>query len=75
MILPKFLIQAKNDGKSVAAYGAAAKGNTLLNFAGTKKDLLQFVADASPHKQYKFLPGVHIPVFDEQKIKSKDQIT
>ena len=65
----KFLIQAKNDGKSVAAYGAAAKGNTLLNFAGTKKDLLQFVVDASPHKQHKFLPGVHIPVYDEQKIK------
>ena len=66
-----FLIQAKNDGKKVAGYGAAAKGNTLLNFAGTKKDLLLFVADASPHKQNKFLPGVHIPVFDEQKIKTE----
>ena len=65
----QFLIQAKNNGKTVAGYGAAAKGNTLLNFAGTKKDLLQFVSDASPHKQNKFLPGVHIPVFDEQKIK------
>ena len=67
----QFLIQAKNEGKTVAGYGAAAKGNTLLNFAGTKKDLLQFVADASPHKQNKFLPGVHIPVFDEQKIKTE----
>lgn len=66
-----FLIQAKNEGKKVAGYGAAAKGNTLLNFAGTKKDLLQFVADASPHKQNKFLPGAHIPVFDEQKIKTE----
>lgn len=64
-----FLIEAKNEGNKVAAYGAAAKGNTLLNFAGTKKDLLQFVADASPHKQNKFLPGVHIPVFSEEKIK------
>jgi len=65
-----FLIEAKNAGKTVAAYGAAAKGNTLLNFAGTKKDLLAFVADASPHKQEKFLPGVHIPVFSEEKIRS-----
>jgi 2-polyprenyl-3-methyl-5-hydroxy-6-metoxy-1,4-benzoquinol methylase len=65
----KFLIEAKNKGKSVAAYGAAAKGNTLLNFAGIKKDLIQFVSDASPHKQNKYLPGVHIPVFDEQRIK------
>lgn len=67
----QFLIQAKNDGKKVAGYGAAAKGNTLLNFAGTKKDLLHFIVDASPHKQNKFLPGVHIPVFDEQKIKTE----
>jgi len=67
----QFLIQAKNEGKKVAGYGAAAKGNTLLNFAGTKKDLLQFVVDASPHKQNKFLPGVHIPIFDEQKIKAE----
>ena len=66
----QFLIQAKQEGKKVAGYGAAAKGNTLLNFSGTKKDLLQFVADASPHKQNKFLPGVHIPVFSEDKIKT-----
>ena len=65
----QFLIQAKNEGKTVVGYGAAAKGNTLLNFAGTKKDLLQFVVDASPHKQNKFLPGVHIPVVAEQHIK------
>jgi 2-polyprenyl-3-methyl-5-hydroxy-6-metoxy-1,4-benzoquinol methylase len=66
-----FLIKTKNEGKKVAAYGAAAKGNTLLNFAGTKKDLLHFVVDASPHKQNKFLPGVHIPVFSEEKIKEE----
>jgi 2-polyprenyl-3-methyl-5-hydroxy-6-metoxy-1,4-benzoquinol methylase len=65
----RFLIEVKNEGKTVAGYGAAAKGNTLLNFAGIKKDLLQFVVDASPHKQNKFLPGVHIPVVDEQKIR------
>lgn len=66
-----FLIEAKNKNRKVVGYGAAAKGNTLLNFAGIKKDLLHFVADASPHKQNKFLPGVHIPVFDEQKIKNE----
>ncbi len=65
----QFLIQAKNEGKNVIGYGAAAKGNTLLNFAGTKKDLLHYVVDASPHKQNKFLPGVHIPVVAEEKIK------
>ena len=65
----EFLILAKKEGKKVAAYGAAAKGNTLLNFAGTKKDLLSFVVDASPHKQNKYLPGVHIPVVNEQSIK------
>jgi 2-polyprenyl-3-methyl-5-hydroxy-6-metoxy-1,4-benzoquinol methylase len=65
-----FLIEAKKTNKKVAAYGAAAKGNTLLNFAGIKKDLLPFVADASPHKQNKFLPGVHIPVVSEEKINT-----
>jgi 2-polyprenyl-3-methyl-5-hydroxy-6-metoxy-1,4-benzoquinol methylase len=64
-----FLIEAKKEGKTVVGYGAAAKGNTLLNFAGVKKDLLQFVVDASPHKQNKFLPGVHIPVVNENNIK------
>jgi 2-polyprenyl-3-methyl-5-hydroxy-6-metoxy-1,4-benzoquinol methylase len=66
-----FIIDAKNKGKKVAGYGAAAKGNTLLNFAGTKKDLLHFVVDASPHKQNKFLPGSHVPVYSEQKIKDE----
>jgi SAM-dependent methyltransferase len=57
-----FLIDAKRQGKRVAAYGAAAKGNTLLNFAGVKGDLLSFVCDAAPSKQGKFLPGSHIPI-------------
>jgi len=58
----RFLLQAKADGKSVAAYGAAAKGNTLLNYAGVKPDLLPFVCDAAPSKIGKLLPGSHIPI-------------
>lgn len=57
-----FLIDAKRDGKSVAAYGAAAKGNTLLNYAGVKPDLLPFVCDAARSKQGRFMPGSHIPI-------------
>ena len=57
-----FLIEQKRGGKMVAAYGAAAKGNTLLNYAGVKPDLLPFVCDAAPSKQGKFLPGSHIPI-------------
>ncbi len=63
-----FLIEQKRLGKKVAAYGAAAKGNTLLNYCGVKPDLLHFVADASPHKQEKFLPGTHIEVAAIEKI-------
>jgi len=57
-----FLIEQKRLGKKVAAYGAAAKGNTLLNYAGVKPDLLPYVCDAAPSKQGKFLPGSHIPI-------------
>ncbi len=60
--LLKFLIEKKKDGKSVAAYGAAAKGNTLLNYAGVKPDLLPFVCDAAAAKQDKYMPGSHIPI-------------
>lgn len=63
-----FLIKQKVAGKKVAAYGAAAKGNTLLNYCGVKKDLIDFVVDASPHKQGRFLPGSHIPVVKEDFI-------
>jgi 2-polyprenyl-3-methyl-5-hydroxy-6-metoxy-1,4-benzoquinol methylase len=66
-----FLIQQKRAGKSVAAYGAAAKGNTLLNYFGIKADLIDFVVDANPHKQNKFLPASHIPVVNEQYLKEK----
>lgn len=58
-----FLIEQKRAGKKVAAYGAAAKGNTLLNYAGVKPDLLPFVCDAAAAKQGKFMPGSHIPIF------------
>ena len=57
-----FLIDQKRLGKTVAAYGAAAKGNTLLNYAGIKPDLLPFVCDAAGAKQGKFMPGSHIPI-------------
>ncbi len=57
-----FLIEKKRAGKTVAAYGAAAKGNTLLNYAGVKPDLLPFVCDAAAAKQGKFMPGSHIPI-------------
>ena len=57
-----FLIEQKRAGKRVAGYGAAAKGNTLLNYAGVKPDLLPFVCDAAPSKQSKYLPGSHIPI-------------
>ena len=67
--LLSFLIEQKRAGKKVAAYGAAAKGNTLLNYAGVKPDLLSFVCDAAPSKQGKYLPGSHIPVFPPEKLK------
>lgn len=58
----RFLLDARRDGKTIVGYGAAAKGNTLLNFAGARPDLLPFVCDAATAKQGKFLPGSHIPV-------------
>ncbi|NRA11655.1 MAG: methyltransferase domain-containing protein [Crocinitomicaceae bacterium] len=64
-----FLIKSKNEEKTVVGYGAAAKGNTLLNYAGVKVDLIDFVVDASPYKQGKLLPGSHIPVVNEEEIK------
>jgi SAM-dependent methyltransferase len=60
--LLKFLVTAREQGKRVAGYGAPAKGNTLLNYCGVRDDLLDFTVDRSPHKQGRFLPGVHIPI-------------
>jgi hypothetical protein len=64
-----FLLEAKRSGKSVAGYGAAAKGNTLLNYAGVRADLLPYVVDRNPAKQKKFLPGCRIPIVAEDEIK------
>lgn len=66
----EFLLQQKRSGKSVAGYGAAAKGNTLLNYCGIKNDLIQFVVDANPNKQNKYLPSSHIPVTNEDHLKN-----
>jgi ubiquinone/menaquinone biosynthesis C-methylase UbiE len=63
-----FLIDAKRNGKKVVGYGAAAKGNTLFNYAGIRSDLIPFVVDANPQKQGKFLPGNHIPIVDQSQI-------
>lgn len=65
-----FLIGAGNSGKTVAAYGAAAKGNTLLNYAGIRPDLIRFVVDRNPAKQGKYMPGSHIPIVDEAHLKA-----
>ena len=67
--LLQFLLDQKKAGKKVAAYGAAAKGNTLLNYCGIKNDFIDFVVDANPHKQNKFLPASHIPVVNEAHLK------
>ncbi len=64
-----FLIEQKKAGKKIAGYGAAAKGNTLLNYAGVRPDLLPFVCDAAPSKQGKFLPGSRIPILDRSALK------
>ena len=64
-----FLRAQKEMGNKVAAYGAAAKGNTLLNYCGVKNDLIDFVVDASPHKQGRYLPGSRIPIVDESFIR------
>ena len=67
--LTAFLIEQTRAGKKIAAYGAAAKGNTMLNYCGIKNDLISFVVDANPHKQDKFLPASHIPVVNEKFLK------
>ena len=63
-----FLLEQKKAGRKVGAYGAAAKGNTLLNYAGTRPDLLPYVADRSAAKQGKFLPGSRIPIVREEHL-------
>ncbi len=66
----QFLLDCKKQNKKVAAYGAAAKGNTLLNYSGVKADLIDFVCDRATSKQGKFLPGSRIPVLSEDAMKT-----
>ena len=64
-----FLIKAKRAGKQIAGYGAPGKGNTLLNYCGIRTDFLDYTVDRSPHKQGKFLPGTHIPIYSPERIR------
>lgn len=64
-----FLIQAKEEGKSIVGYGAPAKGNTLLNYCGIRSDFIDCTVDRSPYKQGHFLPGTHIPIYHPDRIK------
>ncbi|MGZ4771770.1 MAG: methyltransferase domain-containing protein [Ilumatobacteraceae bacterium] len=66
--LLRFLIDARDANKSVVAYGAPAKGNTLLNYCGVKTDLVDYTVDRSPHKQNHFLPGTHLPIYAPERI-------
>jgi SAM-dependent methyltransferase len=64
-----FLVEAARAGSAVVGYGAAAKGNTLLNYCGVRSDLVEYVVDRSPHKQSRFLPGTRIPIHDPERIR------
>jgi hypothetical protein len=64
-----FLIEEKRAGRTVVAYGAAAKGNTLMNYAGVRPDLLPYVCDAALAKQGKFMPGSHIPILSPEALR------
>lgn len=64
----RFILDAKENNKTIVGYGAAAKGNTLLNYCGIKPDLISYVVDKNPHKQNRFLPGSRIPIYDPKKI-------
>jgi hypothetical protein len=64
-----FLVQLKRENKSIVAYGAPGKGNTLLNYCGIRTDFIDYTVDRNPYKQGKFLPGTHIPIFSPDQIK------
>ncbi len=66
----RFLLDAKRQGQTVAAYGAAAKGNTLMNYAGIRPDLISFVVDRNPAKQHKYMPGSRLPITDELHLQN-----
>jgi hypothetical protein len=65
----KFLVDAKNAGRSVVGYGAPGKGNTLLNYCGIRTDFLDYTVDRNPYKQGKFTPGARIPIYDPARIR------
>jgi hypothetical protein len=65
----QFLIGAKEQGKTIAGYGAPGKGNTLLNYCGIRTDFLDYTVDRNPYKQGKFLPGTRIPIFSPENIR------
>ena len=67
--LLEFMIAAKRNGKQIAGYGAAGKGNTLLNYCGIRTDFLDYVVDRNPYKQGRFLPGTHIPIYHPDRIR------
>ena len=69
--LLEFLIDARRGGKLIAGYGAAAKGNTLLNYCGVGRDFIDFVVDRNPIKQGRYLPGSHIPVYPIEHLSEK----
>ncbi len=66
--LLEFLIGFRRDGAQIVGYGAAAKGNTLLNYCGIRADLLDYVVDRSPHKQGLYLPGTRLPIHAPERI-------
>jgi len=66
--LLEFLIGAKREGRSIAGYGAPAKGNTLLNYCGVRSDFIDYTVDRSPDKQGRFLPGTRIPIYGPEKV-------
>jgi SAM-dependent methyltransferase len=67
--LLRFLIEAREEGRTVAAYGAPAKGNTLLNFCGVRTDFVDYTVDRSPHKQGRYLPGTRIPIHGPERLR------
>jgi SAM-dependent methyltransferase len=69
--LVDFLVDERRTGHRIAAYGAPAKGNTLLNYCGVRTDLIEFTADMNPVKQGRFLPGTHIPIFAPERIREE----
>jgi 2-polyprenyl-3-methyl-5-hydroxy-6-metoxy-1,4-benzoquinol methylase len=64
-----FLIRAKEEDKHIVGYGAAAKGNTLLNYCGIRSDFIDYVVDRNPHKQGMFLPGTHLPIYSPEMVR------